>query len=127
MAAAPTAVQLIGRKTLELMHRNHVPTALLPFEIMGIPTPAWIGLGSHVLLDGGQFAGPARRRVGGSAWAKVYYWVDPAEDLVGVSCRSSMTGVLLPDRDFGRWSTRPSSIDDAPIRAAESTEPAMGG
>ena len=32
--------------------------------------------------------------------AKTYYWVDPAEELVGVFMSQYMTGVLLPERDF---------------------------
>ncbi|MDH4279690.1 MAG: beta-lactamase family protein [Acidimicrobiia bacterium] len=98
----PDGRQLIGRKTLELMHRNHVPTALLPFEIMGIPNPGLgFGLGSRVLLDGGRFAGTGSDgEFGWAGAAKTYYWVDPAEDLVGVFMSQYMTGVLLPDRDF---------------------------
>ncbi len=57
------------------------------------------------------FAGDGRRgrdrRVTGSVgeygWAgaaKTYYWVDPAEELVGLFMSQYMTGPLLPDRDF---------------------------
>ena len=94
--------QLIGRKTLELMHRNHVPAQLLPYEIMGLPNPGMgFGLGSRVLLDGAQFAGTGSDgECGWAGAAKTYYWVDPAEDLVGVFMSQYMTGVLLPDRDF---------------------------
>ena len=99
---APDGRQLIGRKTLELMHRNHVPPELLPYEIMGLPNPGMgFGLGSRVLLDCGRFAGTGSDgEYGWAGAAKTYYWVDPTEDLVGVFMSQYMTGVQLPDRDF---------------------------
>jgi CubicO group peptidase (beta-lactamase class C family) len=94
--------QVIGRKTLELMHSNHLPPGLMPIEILGQPMPGMgFGLGSRVLLDVAQTAGTGS--VGEFGWAgaaKTYYWVDPAEELVGVFMTQYMTGVLLPDRDF---------------------------
>jgi CubicO group peptidase (beta-lactamase class C family) len=94
--------QIVGRKTLELMHSNHLPAALLPFDILGQPNPGMgFGLGSRVMMDVAQSAGPGS--VGEYGWAgaaKTYFWVDPAEDLVGVFMTQYMTGVLLPDRDF---------------------------
>ncbi|MGB9346330.1 MAG: serine hydrolase domain-containing protein [Ilumatobacteraceae bacterium] len=94
--------RLIGRKTLELMHSNHVPLELLPYEILGMPSPGMgFGLGSRVMLDVAQTAGPGS--VGEYGWAgaaKTYFWVDPTEDLVGLFMSQYMTGVLLPDRDL---------------------------
>jgi CubicO group peptidase (beta-lactamase class C family) len=94
--------RIIGRKTLELMHTNHVPAALLPYEILGIAQAGMgFGLGSRVMTDVAAFAGTGS--VGEYGWAgaaKTYYWVDPAEDLVGVFMSQYMTGMLLPDRDF---------------------------
>ncbi len=94
--------RLIGRKTLELMHSNHVPSELLPYELLGIPSPGMgFGLGSRVMLDVAQTAGPGS--VGEYGWAgaaKTYFWVDPAEDLVGLFMSQYMTGMLLPDRDL---------------------------
>ena len=94
--------QLVGRKTLELMHRNHVPADLLPFEIMNIENPGMgFGLGSRVLLDTAPFAGTGSDgEFGWAGAAKTYYWVDPAEELVGVFMSQYMTGMLMPDRDF---------------------------
>ena len=65
--------RILGRKTLALMHANHVPAALLPLDIGGLPLPGYgFGLGSRVALDVAQIrraglgrassAGPARRR-----------------------------------------------------------------
>jgi CubicO group peptidase (beta-lactamase class C family) len=94
--------RLIGRKTLELMHSNHVPTELLPYELLGLPVPGMgFGLGSRVMLDVAETAGTGS--VGEYGWAgaaKTYYWVDPAEELVGVFMSQYMTGMQLPERDF---------------------------
>jgi CubicO group peptidase (beta-lactamase class C family) len=94
--------RIIGRKTLELMHTNHVPAELLPYELLGMPVPGMgFGLGSRVMLDVAETAGSGS--VGEYGWAgaaKTYFWVDPAEDLVGLFMSQYMTGVLLPDRDF---------------------------
>jgi CubicO group peptidase (beta-lactamase class C family) len=96
------AERLLGRKTLELMHSNHLPAELLPYELLGLPVPGMgFGLGSRVMLDVAGTAGTGS--VGEYGWAgaaKTYYWVDPAEDLVGVFMSQYMTGVLLPERDF---------------------------
>ena len=93
---------LLGRKTLELMHSNHLPAELLPFELLGQPSPGMgFGLGSRVMLDVARTGGPGS--VGEYGWAgaaKTYYWVDPVEELVGVFMTQYMTGVLLPDRDL---------------------------
>lgn len=94
--------RLLGRKTLELMHSNHLPAALMPYELLGQAVPGMgFGLGSRVMLDVAATAGTGS--VGEYGWAgaaKTYYWVDPAEELVGVFMTQYMTGVLLPDRDF---------------------------
>jgi CubicO group peptidase (beta-lactamase class C family) len=101
-STAPDGERLIGRKTLELMHTNHLPAQLLPYELLGLPVPGMgFGLGSRVMLDVAETAGPGS--VGEYGWAgaaKTYYWVDPAEELVGVFMSQYMTGPLLPDRDF---------------------------
>ena len=94
--------RIIGRKTLELMHSNHLPADLLPWELLGQFNPGMgFGLGSRVVLDPAQTAGTGS--VGEYGWAgaaKTYYWVDPAEELVGIFMSQYMTGVLSPDRDM---------------------------
>lgn len=95
--------RILGRKTVEFMHINHVPLKLLPYCI-GPNPPAMgygFGLGSRVLLD------PAASAVTGSlgefGWAgaaKTYYWVDPVEEIVGVFMSQFMMAVELPDQDF---------------------------
>ena len=92
----------IGRKTLELMHSNHVPAALLPLEIGGLPLPGYgFGLGSRVLLDVAQSGAPGS--VGEFGWsgaAKTHFWVDPKEQLVGLFMTQSMMSFDLPEFDL---------------------------
>lgn len=94
--------RIASRKTLELMHANHLPAELLPYELLGMPAPGMgFGLGSRVMLDVAATAGTGS--VGEYGWAgaaKTYYWVDPAEELVGVFMSQYMTGLQLPERDF---------------------------
>lgn len=95
-------VRVVGRKTLELMHANHLPVGLLPYELMGLPNPGMgFGLGSRVMLDVAATAGPGSAgEYGWAGAAKTYYWVDPAEDLVGLFMSQNMTGMQLAERDF---------------------------
>ncbi len=93
---------LLGRKTLQLMHTNHLSAEHLPMELMGMPQAGMgFGLGSRVMLDPAEFGGTGS--VGEYGWAgaaRTYYWVDPSESLVGLFMTQYMTGVLLPDRDM---------------------------
>lgn len=92
--------RVVGRKTLELMHANHLPAALMPWELLGRDNGGLgFGLGSRVMMDVAASAGPGS--VGEYGWAgaaKTYYWVDPAEDLAGIFMAQYMTGVESPDR-----------------------------
>jgi CubicO group peptidase (beta-lactamase class C family) len=94
--------RIVGRKTLELMHANHLPDTLLPYELLGVLNHGMgFGLGSRVMLDPAKTGGTGS--VGEFGWAgaaKTYFWVDPVEELVGVFMSQYMTGVLQPDRDL---------------------------
>ena len=94
--------RIIGRKTLELMHANIVPAALLPLEIGGLPMPGYgFGLGSRVLLDVAQSSAPGS--VGEFGWsgaAKTHYWVDPKEEVVGLFMTQSMMSFDVPEMDL---------------------------
>ncbi len=94
--------RIVGRKTLELMHSNHLPAGLMPWELLGQANPGMgFGLGSRVMLDPAQTAGPGSSgEFGWAGAAKTYYWIDPAEELVGIFMSQYMTGVLSPDRDM---------------------------
>jgi CubicO group peptidase (beta-lactamase class C family) len=95
-------VRILARKTLELMHMNHVPAALLPFEIAGGFSGGYgFGLGSRVLLKVAESGMPGS--VGEFGWggaAKTYYWVDPQEQLIGVLMAQYMMSFDNPDFDF---------------------------
>ena len=94
--------RVLGRKTLELMHCNHLPAALLPFEIGGGPNPGLgFGLGSRVLMNVAETGNAGS--VGEYGWAgaaKTYYWVDPSEDLVGVLMTQYMVSFDQPEVDL---------------------------
>ena len=93
---------ILGRKTLALMHANHVPAALLPLDIGGLPLPGYgFGLGSRLALDVAQTGAPGS--VGEFGWAgaaKTHYWVDPQEELVGLFMTQSMMSFDLPELDL---------------------------
>jgi CubicO group peptidase (beta-lactamase class C family) len=94
--------RVIGRKTLELMHANHLSPALLPLEVMPeVEIGGYgFGLGSRVLLDVAQSQMPGS--VGEFGWAgaaRTYYWVDPHEELVGV-LMTQLLGTEQPQKDF---------------------------
>lgn len=95
--------QIVGRKTLELMHSNHLPAALCPYHIANLVF--WkgygFGLGSRVLLDPAASEMPGS--VGEFGWAgaaKTYFWVDPQEELIGLFMSQHMMGLETPDKDF---------------------------
>jgi CubicO group peptidase (beta-lactamase class C family) len=94
--------RILGRKTLELMHSNFVPSELLPLEIGGLPMPGYgFGLGSRVLMDVAQSGAPGS--VGEFGWsgaAKTHYWVDPKEEMVGLFMTQSMMSFDLPELDL---------------------------
>ena len=76
-------VQILGRKTIELMTTNHLTENQLPVELLG---PGWgFGLGVRVLTDLGQaqiLGSPGEHGWGGAAGT--YYWIDPKEELIGI-------------------------------------------
>nr|VFK79325.1 MAG: CubicO group peptidase, beta-lactamase class C family [Candidatus Kentron sp. SD] len=93
--------RILGRKTAQLMHVNHLPDELLPFEDAGITYDGYgFGLGSRTMMDVGAAGIPGS--VGEFGWAgaaSTYYWVDPAEALVGVFM-TQYQGMKEPDKDF---------------------------
>ena len=95
-------VRVIGRKTLELMHMNHLPPALLPIEIGGMPLLGYgFGLGSRVLLDVAASGAPGS--VGEYGWsgaAKTHFWVDPKEHIVALFMTQSIMSFDLPELDL---------------------------
>lgn len=94
--------RILGRKIVELMHTNHVPVALLPYDIGGESYAGYgFGLGSRVLMTVADSAVPGSvGEVGWAGAAKTYYWVDPQEELIGVLMSQYMMGFDTPDSDF---------------------------
>ena len=94
-------MRIIGRKTLELMHANHLSLDLLPLVNNGVPNPGYgFGLGSRVLLDVAATGLPGS--VGEYGWAgaaRTYYWVDPHEEIVGLMM-AQKKGIDAPQRDY---------------------------
>jgi CubicO group peptidase (beta-lactamase class C family) len=95
-------IRILGRKTLELMHVNHLPPSLLPLALDGLPLPGYgFGLGSRVALDVAQTGAPGSAgEFGWAGAAKTHYWVDPVEQVVGVFMTQSMSSFDLPELDL---------------------------
>jgi len=95
-------VRILSRKTLELMHVNHIPLSLLPLSLDGLPLPGYgFGLGSRVALDVAQTGEPGSAgEFGWAGAAKTHYWVDPVEQVVGVFMTQSMSSFDLPELDL---------------------------
>jgi CubicO group peptidase (beta-lactamase class C family) len=91
--------RIIGRKTLQLMHANRIPAALLPLEIGGLPIMGYgFGLGSRVALDIAATNAPGSAgEFGWSGAAKTHYWVDPEEEVVALFMTQSMMSFDLPE------------------------------
>ena len=94
--------RVIGRKTLELMHMNHLRPDMLPIEIGGLPLAGYgFGLGSRVLIDVAASGAPGS--VGEFGWAgaaKTHFWVDPRERIVALFMTQSMMSFDLPELDL---------------------------
>jgi len=99
---AEDGTRILGRKTLELMHTNHLAPALLPWALAGVTAPGYgFGLGSRVAMDIGQSAlAGSPGEFGWAGAAKTYFWVDPVEEVVGVLMTQHMVGFDLPEADF---------------------------
>ena len=94
--------RILGRKTLALMHANHLRPDLLPIEIGGLPLLGYgFGLGSRVLMDAAQAGSVGSGgEYGWAGAAKTHYWVDPAEEIVAVFMTQSMLSYDLPELDL---------------------------
>ncbi len=95
--------RVLGRKTVELMHCNHLPLTLLPFGLNDLVmwTGYGFGLGSRVCIDLAQTN--LTGSVGEFGWAgaaKTYYWVDPREEIIGIFMSQRLSYFQVPERDF---------------------------
>ena len=95
-------VRILAAKTVDFMYMNHLPAALLPYELGGIYSYGrGFGLGSAVVMDPAASGIPSS--VGEHNWggaAKTNYWVDPVEQVVGVFMTQYMFAFDHPDTDF---------------------------
>ena len=96
----PDGTALLSRKTLEMMRANRIPPHQLPLTIGMNPLPGYgWGLGVRVMLDLGQAV--SLTGVGELGWAgaaSTYFFVDPAEELIGVFMTQYL-GATLPLTD----------------------------
>lgn len=89
--------RILGRKTVELMTMNHLPPELIPIAIT-VPDPgAGFGLGVKVLVDqaaSGRLGSPGMYGWGGAA--TTVFWIDPAEELIGIFMTQFMPSGYYP-------------------------------
>ena len=86
-------VRLLGRKTVELMTLNHLPTGVFSFDN---PSTGF-GLGVSVLLDVARDQNLGS--VGNYGWggaANTSFWIDPREDLIGMLMLQFMPSDTYP-------------------------------
>jgi CubicO group peptidase (beta-lactamase class C family) len=97
-----SGTRILSRKTVELMHLNHLAANLLPFTIVLPPFNGYgFGLGSRVLMNVAENVKPGS--IGEFGWAgaaNTYYWVDPQEELIGIFMSQSMVEFEIPSSDF---------------------------
>jgi CubicO group peptidase (beta-lactamase class C family) len=77
--------RILSRKTVAWMTANHIPASFFPLWVGSWETDFGFGLGFRVTVDLGQAR--ALTSVGAFGWegmANTYFWVDPAEDFIGV-------------------------------------------
>jgi CubicO group peptidase (beta-lactamase class C family) len=95
-------VRVIGRKTLELTHANHLAPSMLPIEIGGAPLLGYgFGIGSRVLVNAAASGVPGTAgEFGWAGAAKTHYWVDPREQIVALFMTQSMMSFDMPEADL---------------------------
>jgi CubicO group peptidase (beta-lactamase class C family) len=93
-------VRLLGRKTVELMTKNHISDELLPVAEWYLPEMGF-GLGFAVMINQSKILGSA----GEFEWCgayNTYFWVDPTEQLVGILMTQFVPSFSYPtlNREF---------------------------
>jgi CubicO group peptidase (beta-lactamase class C family) len=88
---------MLSRKMLEMMRTNRIPPSQLPLTIGMNPLPGYgWGLGVRVMLDVGQaMALTGNGELGWAGAASTYFFVDPAEEFLGVFMTQYL-GAVLP-------------------------------
>ena len=93
---------ILAPKIVDLMHRNHLAPALLPYESGGMTSYGYgFGLGSRVLMSVAESALPGSAgEFGWGGAANTYYWVDPQEEIIGIMMAQYMVSSETPQADF---------------------------
>jgi CubicO group peptidase (beta-lactamase class C family) len=99
---APDGEVMLSRKMLEMLAANRIPESQLPLRIGPNPLPGYgWGLGVRVMLDQGRSV--SLTSVGEFGWsgaAGTYFWVDPAERMIGVMMTQYLASMLPLADDF---------------------------
>jgi CubicO group peptidase (beta-lactamase class C family) len=96
----PDGGRLLSRKTVEMMRANRIPPQQLPLTVgMNVlPGYGW-GLGVRVMMDlGKSMSLTGLGELGWAGAASTYFFVDPAEELLGVFMTQYL-GATLPLSD----------------------------
>jgi CubicO group peptidase (beta-lactamase class C family) len=75
-------IRLLGRKTVELMTKNHLSNELLPVAESWLPGSGF-GLGFAVMIDQSHILGSVGEFEWGGAY-NTFFWIDPTEHLIGL-------------------------------------------
>ena len=97
---APDGYAVLSRKMIEMMRANRIPPEQLPLTIglQTLPGYGW-GLGVRVMIDPGKAIGlTGLGELGWAGAATTYFWVDPAESLIGL-VMTQYLGSMLPMTD----------------------------
>ena len=95
--------RLLGRKTIDTMRANHLPTELVPILLNGVPNAGYgFGLGVSVLVDLPASSAPGSTGIfGWGGAASTQFWIDPEEDMLGIFMTQFMPSGHYPvTREF---------------------------
>lgn len=93
--------RILGKKTVEFMTDNHLPEETLPYEMNGVPHPGkGYGLGFGVVTNVAKTM--TLGSVGSYGWggaASTYFWIDPAEEMIGIQMAQFQPNGFHPIRE----------------------------
>lgn len=77
--------RLLGRKTVELMASNFLPSSLLPIALGKEMPGVGFGLGfNHILDPAAVGIANSTGNHGWGGWASTTFWIDPVEEMIGL-------------------------------------------
>lgn len=84
---ADNGERLLSSKTIELMWTNRVPDSQLPLRIGPLVLAGYgFGLAGRTMMDTGKAYGlTSNGETGWAGAASTYFWIDPKEDLIGIT------------------------------------------